>query len=426
MNKIKYWIIILIAAITVSCKVSQKTTAPRNLHRIYDPASSSIHPNITVYNTSDTSSEIVERVYTKELLFNQANTENRLLARIQVIYNLYDINDKHNLVDSATTTYKFEKNSEILYHTLKIPVKSVVGNNYLLEIITSDLNRKSHQYTFRRIDRTKEISLLDFAFYNKSNDKIFANPFIKDDREFTIKNYKKNYDSLNVHFFSNDFIVPQPPYIKDTTIETIEIPDTSWICYLDSINYQDFNREGIYYFTEDDNLDLNKGFSLFNFGKAFPIVQTPDDLAKPIVYLDSVDLISDNDSTGKLTKLAVDNFWLGKANNLDKSKELLKIYYNRVMFANMYFTSYKEGWQTDRGMIYIIYGLPDYLFKSGEEERWIYNPEGIGTGITFTFKYIETPFSFNHYELDREKLKVTGWDEAIKMWNNGEIFYFQN
>jgi len=435
---LKYWIIILLSVFIFSCRVSRKATVPRNLVRIYNPASSSIHPEIKVYNTSDTSSIIVERVYTKELLFNQANAEKKLLARVKIIYNLYDLNNKQKLVDSLTTTFKFEKNPDILYHTLEIPINTFVDNNYFLEIITTDLNRKSNQYSFRKIDRTNKINSKDFIVYNKSNESLIINSFINEKKQFGIKYNKKDLDSLNVFFFLNNFETPQPPDIIDTIKENFEVADTNWICYLDSINYLNFQKEGVYYFSEitkpakfsADSLYGRQvevgGFALYNFGDGFPIVRTPDDLAKPIVYLGSIDSISDSDSIGKITKLAVDNFWLKKANNIDKSRELLKEYYNRVMFANMYFTSFKEGWQTDRGMIYIIYGLPDYLFKSGEEEKWIYNPTGIGTGITFTFKYFENPFSFNHYILDRDKLKTTGWDEAIEMWNKGEIFYFQN
>ena len=430
-NHLKYWIIILLSVLIFSCRVSRKTTVPRNLERIYNPASSSIHPEIKVYNNSDTSSIIVERVYTKELLFNQANAEKELLARVKIIYNLYDLNNKQKLVDSLTTTFKFEKNPDILYHTLEIPINTFVENNYFLEIITTDLNRKNNQYSFRRIDRTNEINPQDFIVYNKSNESLIINSFINEKKQFGIKHYKEDLDSLNVFFFSNNFETPQPPDINDTIKENFEVADSNWVCHLDSINYINFQEEGVYYFTEiTKSLKYTtveaRGIALYNFGDGFPIVRTPNNLAKPLVYLGSIDSISDSDSIGKLTKLAVDNFWLDKANNIDKSRELLKAYYNRVMFANMYFTSFKEGWQTDRGMIYIIYGLPDYLFKSGEEERWIYSPTGIGTGITFTFKYFENPFSLNHYILDRDKLKTTGWDEAIEMWNKGEIFYFQN
>ncbi|MCB2203735.1 GWxTD domain-containing protein [bacterium] len=36
-------------------------------------------------------------------------------------------------------------------------------------------------------------------------------------------------------------------------------------------------------------------------------------------------------------------------------------YYNRVAYANKHFRHHFEGWKTDRGMVYIIYGPPDYI-----------------------------------------------------------------
>lgn len=430
-NHLKYLIVILLSVFVFSCKVSKRTAAPRNLEQIYDPASSSIHPEIKVYNNTDTSSIIVLRILTKELLFNQANSKNNLQAEVRVTYNLYDLNNKQNLVDSATTNFKIEKNINMLYHTYDIPVKTLVDNKYLLEIITTDLKRKSTQYSYRRIERTNDYNEQDFQVFNKKDKSLKINSLVNETVSFGIKHYKYNLDSLNVFFYLNNFKTPQPPYIIDTINNDFEIADTNWVCYLDSINYMNFQNEGVYFFTTTNDTDENKlinstGFALCNFGNGFPIVKTPDELIKPLAYLDSVEIKEDKDTTWKYTKLAVDDFWLNKANNIDKSRELLKIFYNRVMFANKYFTSYKEGWQTDRGMIYIIYGKPDYLFKSGFEEKWIYNSLGIGAGITFTFDFIENPFSINHYTLDREKLKYTGWDEAVKMWNEGEVFYFQN
>ena len=37
-------------------------------------------------------------------------------------------------------------------------------------------------------------------------------------------------------------------------------------------------------------------------------------------------------------------------------------YYRRVRFANEEFTQYKDGWKTDRGMIYILFGPPNQVF----------------------------------------------------------------
>lgn len=39
-------------------------------------------------------------------------------------------------------------------------------------------------------------------------------------------------------------------------------------------------------------------------------------------------------------------------------------YYNRVAFANQQFGHYLDGWKTDRGMTYIMYGAPDYIDRN--------------------------------------------------------------
>ncbi len=39
--------------------------------------------------------------------------------------------------------------------------------------------------------------------------------------------------------------------------------------------------------------------------------------------------------------------------------ELMDEYYSRVAYANLHFETYQPGWQSDRGMVYIIYGPPD-------------------------------------------------------------------
>jgi hypothetical protein len=36
-------------------------------------------------------------------------------------------------------------------------------------------------------------------------------------------------------------------------------------------------------------------------------------------------------------------------------------YYRRVAFANRSFTTFRDGWKTDRGMVYIILGPPDEI-----------------------------------------------------------------
>ncbi|MEE8341319.1 MAG: GWxTD domain-containing protein [Candidatus Neomarinimicrobiota bacterium] len=58
--------------------------------------------------------------------------------------------------------------------------------------------------------------------------------------------------------------------------------------------------------------------------------------------------------------------------------EIMNEYYERVEFANIHFDSFIDGWETDMGMIYIIFGPPDdierYMEQQRQEpyERWKY------------------------------------------------------
>lgn len=53
-------------------------------------------------------------------------------------------------------------------------------------------------------------------------------------------------------------------------------------------------------------------------------------------------------------------------------------YYSRITYANKAFKSYTDGWMTDKGMVYVIYGPPQQVDRQSSYEdgriyeRWIY------------------------------------------------------
>ena len=82
--------------------------------------------------------------------------------------------------------------------------------------------------------------------------------------------------------------------------------------------------------------------------------------------------------------------------------ELMEEYYIRVNYVNEYFNmSWKEGWETDFGMIYILFGPPDEIQRSNlnssstsNYQVWYYNR----INKTFVFK---DQNGFGDYRLDR-------------------------
>ena len=77
--------------------------------------------------------------------------------------------------------------------------------------------------------------------------------------------------------------------------------------------------------------------------------------------------------------------------------ELMNEYYKRVAYSNIHFESFIDGWETDRGMIYIIFGPPDdidrFMAQQRQEpfETWQYYR------IQESFTFIGD--NFGHYSL---------------------------
>jgi GWxTD domain-containing protein len=221
-------------------------------------------------------------------------------------------------------------------------------------------------------------------------------------------------------------VLPEKPGATD--------PDTVVaVSYSDTLPLM-FPRRGIYFCSVARG--VNEGYSIFNFGPEFPNMTTPEEMMEPLAYLANTDEMAAIKDDPK-PKMALDGFWLKCGGNVEKARELIRIYYTRVLYANYYFTSYKEGWRSDRGMIYILYGPPDKLYKSTDEERWGYRMPVVKSSwgtrysvqdnyLYFSFKKRPNRFSDNDYSLSRSETVITYWDQAVLAWRKGVVFRLDN
>jgi len=418
-------IILLVSGIILfSCSSQKQGLRYENLDKIYDPYSSSIHPDIQIYNDSDSTSLVVIKLKSKELMYNLANEEHKLLSRIQVMYTLFDHLNKETFIDSLSANFRFARNQDKEYHVINLSIPTSLSKKYIIEINVTDQNRRSSAHFINQINRIEKINPQDFLVFNPLNNEYQSDNYILKERKFSFNHYKQPIDSMFVSYYKNSFFTPQAPFIVDTTKDDFSIADTAFVCYPDSIDYSSFSNEGVYFFSSV--LNAENGFYLFNFGDDFPEYIKPSDLIKPLSYLGMSETIDLDSIDEKTAKLELDKFWLLKGSDIERSRELIRLFYSRVKFANRYFTSYKPGWQTDRGMIYVVCGLPDFIIKSGSDERWIFKPTDSWPGNEFVFEQVDHKFSTNHFVLNRNKQKSTGWDDAVKLWNSGEISNYQN
>ena len=85
--------------------------------------------------------------------------------------------------------------------------------------------------------------------------------------------------------------------------------------------------------------------------------------------LDQMQYITDGDKIDDMKKLPADEkrnafqeFWKKRdpSPNTERN-ELMEEYYARVTYSNKNFGHYMDGWRTDRGMVYIIFGAPSNI-----------------------------------------------------------------
>ncbi len=150
----------------------------------------------------------------------------------------------------------------------------------------------------------------------------------------------------------------------------------------------------------------------------YPFVTTAEELIQPLLYMTTSTerklLYSAQDP-----KAAVDEFWLKVAGDKNVARDLIRIFYGRVEAANRLFTSHKQGWATDRGMVYIVYGQPDIISLSGNTLTWLYQETASSPYVKFVFNKKQNTFTENHYELVRRREYEESWFSTVAKWRAG-------
>jgi GWxTD domain-containing protein len=175
-------------------------------------------------------------------------------------------------------------------------------------------------------------------------------------------------------------------------------------------------KPGLYFFQTDSSSTL--GTALFVPDNHYPQPQEIKELTEPLIYITTKGEYQ-KISKDLTSKQALDKFWLSTVGSPENARRAIKNFYHNIEVANKLFTSYKEGWKTDRGMIYTVMGPPLSVVKGLETETWSYR-DIANEEMKFEFKKIRNIFSNNHYELVRDKSYDRQWFLAIDRWREGK------
>lgn len=175
---------------------------------------------------------------------------------------------------------------------------------------------------------------------------------------------------------------------------------------------------------DDNELFKARDFSVKSMN--YPTLKTPRELAIPLYYLMSKKeyekLLRVEDDLA--LKKEIDRFWLKNIKNSRKAQNVISLYYQRVEEANKQFSNFKEGWKTDMGMMYVLFGPPWYVTTSLNEVKWSYSHDLYDFERNF---YFQSPkannkyFPFDSYLLLRNQQYFSIQYQQIQKWLLGSI-----
>ncbi len=423
MRIIWVWMIIFFAG---GCGTTEKTTTESPvgyLASLYNPSKLSLHPDFSIFHENNVFSTLYIRAYPSELRFNQANEESEYRALISISYRLIKLDEDSFdgvVVDSSAITYKLLAKDEkrpAFFASIPIPAKS--GNKYLLRLESTDLNRGSIGLEYMYVDKRTIYGAQNFKVVSLHSGYPKFMHFFMPGEKFNIRYRDPDRDSLFVDYFSLESELPRQPVNSAAGYTIPQKPDSSFVFPLNDTTNYDLKEEGMYFVRVDREQD--EGLTLFNFGGTFPDVNTNTELMEPLFYLATLAEYRDLRMEPN-RKLAVDNYWLKLGNSVEKSRELIRIYYNRVVYSNLYFTSNKEGWKSDRGMIFILFGPPNRIQMTGNGERWYYFARRKNRPIEFRFERRPDVFSLYHMDWVKTPESRSSWTEAVRSWRNGKVY----
>ena len=412
-NIIYFAFIFLLAACT-----SSDTVQNGSYKYLYDYESRELHPEYVIYHHTDDSSTVFFRVRSSELLYARNGSSAPFTARLQLKTTMTEANGMVGDTTLVNITDASKSSQGWLLGSYRVRMPAGFWN-VLVEF--GDETKGLIQPSYLRADKTSIYTSQNYLVRKKEiNEPLFGGFVPVGSSVIVESNRNRQVNPPKVLRFSGEPKLPPPPFSSTGP----EMPDmskaTEELLSSDSSGVWNFEvQNGSYFITQD--AFHKSGITIKTANLFYPEVKAIESLQWPLRYITSK---TEHEEIVKNSypKMMIDKFWLECAGNKDHARELIRIFYHRVEEANYYFSTYTEGWRTDRGMIHLVFGNPTKVTRFNDSETWQYGEDGSAGLLSFVFRKAESPLSGNVYVLDRDPGFKTYWEKGVQTWRNGRVY----
>ncbi len=383
---------------------SQKIFIDENISYWYN-INSDLHINHSVFIQEDSA------YFYLEIDFNQ-----KMYDSYHYLYELHESYHTLGIVDSDTLNIE---DHILAIKANKIFIKLVLPYNEKAEIliirITDIKTGIDYAYDIPLIENYN-FSSDGLMLYEKDTVTPYLQSFTNINKTMMLKSINEHSQPVYCFYYDHYFDEALPPMViedqragRDLTIDsvfTVQLGEPLT-----------FNREGLYFFQKDSS--SADGITIRVQDKYFPLVKTFDEVLPPLIYI-STRTETEQIRTASNPKQAFEDYWIDLVQIPNLATSTVSKYYERVEAANYLFTTFEEGWKSDMGLIYIIYGPPNDVYKSEEIIDWVYSQDLSMPNIRFSFYKVKNVFTDHHYTLLRKKEYDKNWFKSVELWREGK------
>lgn len=221
-----------------------------------------------------------------------------------------------------------------------------------------------------------------------------------------------NASVLKVYCFAKAFPPATAPFTESSQEDPVLQPDSSFTIRNNGV--VQFSKPGMFLIQSDTN--AARGRAVLVVRASYPRLTRLEDLTSALIYLTTREEHERLIAAGK-DKVKFDKVILDITRDKDRAKNMIRNYFRRVELANALFDSYKEGWKTDRGMCYVIFGPPDQVSRTGSSEIWTYK----GIKAKLVFNRSASIYDPHNFVLQRDKRLMETWYYTIDMWRKNRV-----
>lgn len=418
-KSIQYCFFFFIASGAIlACKSASRTTSTESTNS--SNQFQSLSADIFAYHASDDSTAVYCSINSSSLLYARKLGTKDYTSYVSFKYSLYKIDGTNRTFADSGTFYFKDIISEKRKSSVFKAMLSLKEGIYDLQVRVSDVQRNSEYKTNIVLDKSNRTNKQNFLALSQSTGlAVSPSQIIKGDSILIESLRNIGLSKLFLFEYNSDIKLPPAPF----SIATPEIPAVA-----DAIKKTLPLENGVAKHHVTENLQIISttespisGYSFVSFTHDYPEVKKKSELHPPLRYLTTKQEF-ENITKARNPKEKVDLFWIECGGSKDRARALIAEYYDRVQIANTHFNSYTEGWRTDRGMIYLVFGEPTKITSTANQQTWVYGDDSNGTGLKFVFTKSESVWSDNVYILRRDPMFKTHWERMVTAWRNGRIY----